>query len=639
MMDILDKCKISKQMLSEWGITSFPITEERFGLIDKIISHATSSSELPFSDEEWNDIIAEQNKYANCAALLYDAPEKNKIEILNDFDFYFNCWHTDKDFFVPLLFTSNKEVWEYMSKEISQKFVNILSPNEVISGIKSYLEKNPNEDFLPFSGTYVEQFLLKEILYGGKLSEDQINNYNTYKIIEFYFDEEELREILGDLSLHNEYVRTAIVNNPYLSDSYKKEAFLIGIDIGKITLSQDSKIMKEIYECAASGIIENQNNLIAKLSAIRCVSNLVMHNLLPESCELDLVKKFANKERSISPDLIEKIAIETPYQSVLKEIIYESKRSPERMFRTVLKNPATTDEMTCDILNHCINPSKLPNLDVISEKHIMLTAARHKYIPIDLCNKLISFFSSPNDIISQLALNPQTPKMILEQIVNNKEYNERDRVNALFNIETLGQFALPTRRKLLNTINAIIDNDKSSEHPFISKKKLSLEEQYLPTSDNQAMFERLKTILNKIINKNEMPQSQYAKQYLKIIENKDVHERLRKSILPINPYSKSLNISLNSFTADELDALKDEILSEVFCDKKPDIDIYGTHKSLRNCFDEKATFTFNNIYAAFCVYENLIFYSELYKDVVNEIESRDNRSHEPTLNTEEREEI
>lgn len=611
MSEQYDKYKIGEKMLSDWGTVIFPMTEERYNVISKIMNAKTE----PLSDEDWDKILKKEDLYEYCALLTYSAPETVKIQAINNAKII--ALLPNEEFFLPLLFSSDTNIAYHMSMRASNEFAHAVNLGLFLDKVNDYLQKNPDAHELPFSGTYVEKYLLERILRSDELSNERYDDYKTYRMIETYKNEEELKAILGDLSTNNECVMTAIMNNPHISDEMKQEAFLYGADITKIKTPQKNEIIKNIYSAVAMDTNTKEMSVYMLAQVSQCIDNLVKHVGLPESCELDLYKKVGHSELPIDITTMETMIEKTPYISVLKEVVDNSRS--HRLLQAVLKNELSPDKMALDIINRCIDNTPLTPF---YKKEIVLTAVRHRKISNELYNRIISTFKPQKDEIAKnLAINPLTPKSLLKIIIEDKENTDLSRAIAVFNLESIDSFSetsdcnsLECKRKFLNTVCAI-----ANVWHYQETKMLPIKEQFFPDyteTENQT----LRDILQKIINEKKAPAAQYAKKYLEIIEKKDMCKRMRDGCYT----------SIDSLTNKELETIKEETLDKVFCSSPSQINVYGTKK-------QEKTVAFagrhSDYYHPFLIYRDLILYADIYQDITDKIEKRINGRQAKVKNT------
>lgn len=597
-----DIFSVMKRMKSEVCISDTTLTEDRLDTINKIMDSAFGQA----TTSSWESFLDTNDPCVWCGILLSpSAPDRVKIQAIEKASLIKD---PNSRFFLPILFAEKELGLVFMSESVSEKFVEKISYGNFLNKLRLYLKKTDSNK-LPFSNTHIEDMLIKKLLlnYNKKLSSAQRNSFFSYKILELYRNEDKLKKFLGDLSQHNEFVRTAIVNNPYLSTEIKREAFLIGCDISQITTPQEPDIVMDIYMSAMDSL---EAESPSKSLAIGCICNLIKHNLLPESCELDFIKKYINGEIDYFATTVRLMLRNTKYDSVLKEVI-EKKPIPELMAEVVLNKNTPNGVAITAVKN--IN-TKFYNTEQYKKlEPLLLNIAQTAELPEDLCEKIVKCSRDKKElVIGTLCTNSRTPVSFLEKVIDDEAQPIITRTIALFNLKSKDAFTRHDAQIFLNTVCAIaeIHSLEPSKHLELSPIKEQFLPNYLEESNN-----KLRTILQDVINDTSLhtPCGMYANFYLQVLNKKDLYQKVKE-----NPFTE-----IDKMSNEELVVTKKQILNAIFYTRPQDIDIYDREIPVR-CTSGTNLDNTQNFYDIYTVLEQIDSYAPLYEDIINEIEKRKN---------------
>ena len=602
----MDKYKIGEDMVSHYGALFFPMRKTLFNKIDSILN--AHPQDIPMW--KWEEYLHSRDSCVYCAILATDAsPETIKM---NAIDKAAKRLSHNKTFFLPILFSPDKEISGYLSEDVSKHFVSFINLRDFIETSNTYFQNHPEKTEFPFAGTYLENALLEEILYRDEshpFSTVLTEDYNSYRIIEYYFDTTELMDIIGDLENHNENVLTALVNNPRVPDDIKEQAFMLGIDISKINGNQSPEIIKQVYSSAISSCEKSEVNSYVRKEGTKCLCQLAYKGILPESCQLDLLNKI-NAGEVILPAMLPSVMLsKTPYETVINKAIDISKKNNNKnhtIRESCFSNTKVSSDYVITTINEIVDNILTSNCKMTQmQENMLLAAIKHQNLPSSLFEKIISVFEDKSLIFQNFGLNPNATDEILNKIIADDSMDDRIKASALFNIKSKTGFNTDNRRQMLTTLKGIVDICSAGDSYV--PKTIRSELQFLPKyNDPQNKF--LKQMLQNIKEENKMPFVQYATRYIKTLDKKDLLESTQDLFL----YP-----SISQMTNKQLFANKEYILEQIFCQCPSKIDIYGKTKMDRT-WDMKKT-NFYDIYAA---YESMVLFAEPYNDIVNELKDR-----------------
>jgi hypothetical protein len=339
---------VIKKMIRNADVPHFEIPKHRLENLEKIVM-----SEIPLAPVEWDAYLKTGDPVIQCAILADQrASGEVKVEAVNNIKCMID---SNKKVLLPMLFDKKDNIFDLLTRNASYELANAIKWGAFNDKLRMFLAVNDNVKELPFAGSHVEEFLLTNLVDGAILSGREENDYESYRFIEHFSDEEILEEIIDDYSSRNECVITAVMNNKFASSDIKKKACLIGADVRFINTEQDQEMIKEIYRSSVYGIEKTCGDTYAISSGTMCIESMIHHNLLPESCELDLLRKFCSNEINIDIKLIEEMIEKSKNLSVVTEAANLSKA---KLVTAAIKNPIIPNDMLNQLMEKELKKSR-----------------------------------------------------------------------------------------------------------------------------------------------------------------------------------------------------------------------------------------------------------------------------------------
>jgi hypothetical protein len=616
-MTIDDMYSTTKNIITDADLDTVFVHKPIFERIAKILDDDTPN----ITDEEWQQILKLQDGYT-CYAILDSpkAPSYVKEQAINIMAKRTTPESLSTKLFIPFIFNGNKEVMKNLSFEISEKIVSGINWDRFSHELRSYINKKPDIKYLPFAGTDIEKLLLKKLISGKVLTKDTEKIYEYYKLIEYYSDEKSFKNIIGNVYNDKPLISTAIINNKHFSTKYKEDIFTVSdISFNHINSNFNIEIMKEIYNSIICSLeYNNSNNDISIiLKCLDSINQLIKHQLLPQSCELDFAKKYFNEEIRIKMISMEEFFKKTKNEEVLIEALKSNKT---HAISLASLNSYTPKSDKIVALAEC-----LKSLDTVNAKtkwHEMADSEKKNFfigcimedLPNDFYNKMLKHMK-PNgfcefELKEKMALNPETPIEVLETL---KISGKSDKIQAFIYINEKCRelFDKETARKVLDTfyviadVTTIINGKLVLSDPFTTQPS----DFFLPdisTTDNQNLVK----FLTNIIEKNDIELKvlktiliEYAKEYLKLLNKNNIIQESEKIV------QSGLTNLPDNISCELLQGMKQYIQDKLLLKKNRRVDIQGDMTIQRNLG------LTHNFYDMYMVYAEGIRYAELYKEI------------------------
>jgi hypothetical protein len=448
---------------------------------------------------------------------------------------------------------------------------------------------------LPFAGSHVEEFLLTNVVDGAILSGREENDYESYRFIEHFSDEEILEEIIDDYSSRNECVITAVMNNKFASSDIKKKACLIGADVRFINTEQDQEMIKEIYRSSVYGIEKTCGDTYAISSGTMCIESMIHHNLLPESCELDLLRKFCSNEINIDIKLIEEMIEKSKNLSVVTEAANLSKA---KLVTAAIKNPIIPNDMLNQLMEKELKKAEENRAKAItmSKKEKFVQLLRNGSYPENIYERLGKVFSDELFIFNKVtSTSIKTPVNILEKMSIHPKINSWDQMFAMINMKMPKEFSNEEKRRCISTLQAVASDCLAGYGSLI----VIPTGQFLPKYDT-IQNTKLRELLNDIISNGNEASKKCGNRYLKTLDEKDMYEKAKDNIGKTN---------INELNAKEVRAEMSAIIDSIFEKTPAIVHLYG--KDVEN----KDVTSYGNHYNMFRILEGLLKHAERYEQL------------------------
>lgn len=549
--------EIAKQIISESQKSVF-IFKSQFEKLNSIFS----LSSVPDSDF-WENIFKKNNSIICCAVLEspFATPFYKKKAL---FDIKKSLIDSSKSFFVPFVFHSDNKILSGLNRSLSKEIVEGISWNDLTCQMKDYIIDHPDITTLPFSQTTIEELLIYKLLFDKKaLSTQEIEDYNSYKILE-YCNGKILNNMIGDISLFHENVATAVFNNKNTPTKLKKETFMCGINLSEMKNSLDSSVMKEIYESViCTTTASEKDDEIAELGR-SSINKLIEYNLLPESCEIDLIDRITSNDVFLSLNTIDSFVKNTNSNIVIEKSI---NCNDINIIISALQNPLSTYSQVISAFQKYIDEEFPFTAICSSESKLIFFKSCLKFsLPLQFYDKMLEAFSHPsqhalkNTLMSEMAKSHATPISVLDKLIEKRTPHSITVLSPLvyFNKNTK-HLCSDIANKFLDTINAIlykvvtIDNSETFYFPNlyspIGEELEELLHETIKTNSSSFIKECSQKCLNILYEQNRICE---AKKYLDTFEFEnapiDVLRTIKKVIQNeiINSYPHNSNADIYS---------------------------------------------------------------------------------------------
>jgi hypothetical protein len=597
--------ELAKNMMDEYGCFINSIGEQQFNIIETVIGMES----FLWTPEKWERILVPKDLYVYSAILeSASAPHSIKMKVMDNASLMHNA---NEYFFLPILFDNEKTIVEYLSDKAAKHFVDKIDIGKFIDETDKYFNRYPDKTEYPFCRTAVEDLLLEKILDNKNIPHDKINYYNTYKIIESYSNTTELMKKIGNLQDQSEAMLTALLNNPYLSDEIKDEIFMNGFNMFKLNGNQKPELLKDVYRSAVNSVEGKKFGERIYQLGIKCLNNMIEKNIMPESCQLDLLKKIKSQDLVMDTALVAKMVQQSVYETVVDKAILIFTENND-IIKAGLKNVNVDSKFVKNNIQDLIKDAKHSfGKEQQAEKDIILTALRYQNLSEIHFKESFSLFNDKKEIAKSIVLNPVAPINILNQILTDKQIDKIDKLIALCNIksqETLKidsqkkwynidlekeeTMSLKERRHFLNTINLIIniDNIDVVNGEVYNLMSVDKQMQFLPEEYSNAS-KRLKQLLKNIIQKDEYQSAFYATKYLELLGKRDLVYMDRWSFdvrkIPSEDKLKHMKATMLGMIFDtephEIDALEPIRPKNI---GQSTYDVYKTYRKMINYADD-----------------------------------------------------
>ena len=595
----MSELNLLKKMAREANVPHFDITKGKIEGLSKIVE-----TEVPLGPAEWDELVKREDPLVYCAILADQrAPSDIKIEAIHGIR---RLIDSNKKVFLPMLFDKDKNIFDLLTRKASFELAESIKWGAFNDKLLMFLSVNPDTKELPFAGTHVEEFLLTKLINGGILTGAEENDYASYTFIEHYSDEETLEEIIDEYTSQNECVITGVMNNKFVSMDTRKKAFLIGADFRMVNTEQDIEIAKEMYRSSVYGIDRNCDDTTAMSAGTMCIQSMIHYNLLPESCELDLLRKFCSNEIKIDIKLIEEMIEKSKNLSVVTEAANLPKA---KLVIAAIKNPILPNDVLEGIMEKELKSSEANRAKAIttSKKEKFVQLLRHGSFTESTYERLGKVFSDERFIFDKMvSTSIKTPKDILNKVATHPKMNAWNQMFAIANGNLPSEFSLAEKRRFMSTLEAVASDCLAGYGHLI----VIPEGQFLPKYDT-LQNEKLREVLQVMIDSKQGAAEKCAKHYLKTLDKKDMYEKAKDNI------GKR---KIDELSIEEIQTEKEAILDSIFEKHPAKIHLYGKD------IEHKDVSSYGNYYSMFRILEGLIKNSERYEQL--EIKEKDIASKE-----------
>ena len=584
---MVDK-NVVKKMIRNADVPHFEIPKNRLENLSKI-----SLTEVPLGPSEWNELLKTGDPVIYCAILADErASGEIKVEAINNIKAMID---SNKKVLLPMLFDKKDNIFDILTRQASYEFVESIKFGAFNDKLRMYLAVNNDVKELPFAGSHVEEFILTKLVNGGILSGREENDYESYRFIEHYSDEETLEEIVDDYRSCNECVITGVMNNKFVSPDVRKKACLVGADFRLVNVEQDIEIIKDMYRSSVYGIDKTCDDTYAISSGTMCIESMIHHNLLPESCELDLLRKFCSNEINIDIKLIEEMIEKSKNLSVVTEAANLSKA---KLVTAAIKNPIIPNDILNQLMEKALKKAEENRAKAItmSQKEKFVQLLRNGSYPESVYERLGKVFSDELFIFNKItSTSTKTPVDVLEKMSVHPKTNLWDKMFAMANIKMPKEFSNEEKRKCISTLQAVASDCLAGYGSLI----VIPAGQFLPKYDT-IQNTKLRELLNDMIKNGNEASKKCGARYLKTLDEKDLYEKAKDNIGKTN---------IDELSAKEVRAEMNAIIDSIFEKTSAVVHLYG--KDVEN----KDVTSYGNHYNMFRILEGLLKHAERYEQL------------------------
>ena len=580
-----EEITVAKKILSDAGSPHI-ISELQWMIISDIVNNPTQFDIREIS----TDLIV--------LSTLIDTPfvpmeiKKEALDTMTSVDSSIS-----KNFAAPILFYGNPENFKQLSPHMAFRLISQIDWQDFNSELYTYSVQYPNATQLPFSNTNLERILVQRLL--NDTSKGYKIPSNVYHFVEYVSNTDSIDCLLKQKLEPSSPLILALLNNPHISLEKKEALFSLNTDISDIKFCPSDKA-KELYDSAIYPIshpddfvYDNKEDFL-KFSS-DCILNLINNNLLPETCEIDLIKRFVNGELHKSQNFIATLLNTTRNIDVLKEV-FNLKNSS--LVANVLKNPNTPVVMQKMIVEKYLSDTTNKNLggtwsdwDYFDD-YFLLECCK---TPLPEMTYLSLISSMPSSIgmsaLHTIALNPNTTENVLNYISKKYIHSFPMQTYCYFNKTIKDKFSLADAQKFLNTIDVIYN--RTQRNTDVSYRYNEL---FFPVSNDLLLQKTIEVLDNAMAENRLTPIENCAKFYKNKIIEKQVEFKAEEIIKTFNV--EDANISV-------LNEAKLKIHDKIF---SPYYDAF-TQSEMQNTTIDSYLF-----------YKNLMKYVDLYNKINNKIQ-------------------
>jgi hypothetical protein len=576
----------------------------------KTVQKIVSKEKFAISEQEFNDIMKvirngegsfDINKSKRFACALLNNPQVPMIEKENTLNSLISSgYNVSHNILIPMLCFGNKINLKNLSSDMCELIVNNIDWGDFEHEFRTYIKNNPGIKALPFNNTELEKCLFEKVL-----KESETGNHlplSAYEIIEFISDTKLLDKVINNRHSQSPMINSALVNNDNLS--YEDKELLLETDI----------IIKRIKNCSPEKAKEFYDSIIYPLTqsyekditdiALSSLYNLVNHNLLPETCEIDLMRRFLNKELDMNVvSCIDILLRKTTNETVLNEVL---KINNTILVMDVLENPNTPNDIIVKIAEKFImdkqdlyKKSPWSNWDAETCNEFVLKFTKLPF-PATQCRNLVRYVSSDKyeKIMQMMCLNNYLPKNIQQEIIMFSNNKDLSRTFAFFNQEINEKLPHEKSQKFLDTIGLIYNKISNTDtvldiNQSIFNSNLAINvDPFVPTDPSELKI--IDEILDKAITKIKayhLPRM-IAYQYKEIIAEKEIDNKAEAILRTYE--TENVSDEVLKKTKDKIE----EIVFSGYTDYKKGKTLYPP-----TCFDD------------YIICEKIDEYLELYQDI------------------------
>ena len=212
---------------------------------------------------------------------------------------------------------------------------------------------------------------------------------------------------------------TAIINNPKFSTTTREVAFRNAYNLNNI-MDTTEEISKEIYRMCAETLFDiSESELdgpILKIQADNKIKHLMLNNILPESCQIDFITRFAGSESFKYDKALLAILENTNSNFVLQKSLELIKSN----YYIIQNNPHLSPETFRFLTKY---------RDGLALKRGFCAMAIRRRVDEDICEDMIKLKN--NEINVSLASSFQQSDGLKENILNNTRDEEMKKIIGL----------------------------------------------------------------------------------------------------------------------------------------------------------------------------------------------------------------
>ena len=505
-----------------------------------------------------------------------------------------------QEILVPLIFYGNQENLQQLSSHVSDMISSHIEWKDFSNTFNEYLNQYPNATTLPFNNTYIEKFLFDKLLvFDSSLILRDSLPLKVYEFIEYISDAKILAETVDKRFNLSSRIVSSLINNKHLPREMQTSLFDADFDITTINKCPSNKI-KEIYNSLIYPVSTDSDtdkiDTTTQNSSAYCLYRLVRNNQLPESCQLDMVKRYINDELHELSDIIVEVFKNTTSPLVIEQALNVSYIIP---VIHALRNPCISDDTSQKMAEQFLYNIKekkgvWSNWDNVDYQYFIfdcLTTA----LPDTLYLKLFNVFPVEKTTYRQtaleiMALNAKLPHKELDNLASNPWSTSTILTFRYFNQQIRQLFSIDETQKILDSIHFIY-NQTNKDRTIIKGKPPLV---FLP--DNSKSLIKLEKFLRDTINNNkDNTIKTIANYYYKLVIQKQMDIKSENIIHTghTDELSKDLLMNTKSIIENKINTAYNEPLK-----------------------NEDGT----NVFANYLLHKNLIEYMDIYQKISDKIE-------------------
>jgi hypothetical protein len=526
----LSNCEIAKKIVfhSNGNTSCF---EKRFNTIETILN-LKNTPDIEF----WQNLLKTKDPVVACAILNSEfSPEEIKetsVSIIST-----TVSNPSKNCFVPFIFSCDAKTLSELPFSVCDFIVDNIDWFDFSEQVNDFIKKYPETNTLPFSNTEIEILLLSKLVNGK--AEIYPPAYSYYQFVE-YCSEQSFEKVKPNINNLHDNIITAIINNNNLSKELREDALLFGMDISQIKSLPNTSDLTDIYKSAIYGASISNGNLkvgIAK-KCRQCIDNLVKFNLLPESCELDLIDRLITNDVLIFPTTTIKFIENTKNPIVIDKVL---KSDNVNLYSYAINNPITTHSQVVDTFNKFLNTAFFCSE---IQKVIFFSSCSKFTLPINLYDKMLNTFkgakyrtaiASNNQLKKAIATSPNTPNSVLDKLIDDTDDFTTNSIIPLVHFnKSSKKFDVEIAKKFLKTLSTILTEPQEF--------KVNNPNFYLPSLDSDNGKELEKILKEATENSYNTSITACANNYLQVLYEQNIIYKAKKCLETLNFDTENIDV-------------------------------------------------------------------------------------------------